>query len=96
MNLTSLFGKNNYSRNRNKESTIYKYSTNQSRNIKRNNFTRNRNNMTGNSLNSFLNSFDTPKVKDNKTTDASSIDNYKGFRKVSKIINLKKTRNFFN
>ena len=93
MNLTSLFGKNNYSRNRNKESTIYKYSTNQSRNIKRNNFTRNRNNMTGNSLNSFLNSFDTPKVKDNKTTDASTIDNYKGFRKVSKIINLKKTNN---
>ena len=49
--------------------------------------------MTGNSLNSFLNSFDTPKVKDNKTTDASTIDNYKGFRKVSKIINLKKTNN---
>ena len=66
---------------------LFKNPNSQKRNNQNTKKNYSRNYMTTNSLYSFLNSFDNLKVKENKTTDSSTIDNYNSFRNYSKMIN---------
>ena len=59
---------------------LFKNPNSQKRNNQNTKKNYSRNYMTTNSLYSFLNSFDNLKVKENKTTDSSTIDNYNSFR----------------